>query len=344
MKKKQLQFLKVMAICLVILLQVVLVGCNKSEQTDPDKDEPYTLVFSSAYPKNDDPRDGRNVMLRLLEERSNGRIKIVDYWGGSLVDQIGVLDALAEGTIDIADAQPDHHVDQIPSVECLSLPFFSNSPEEGYRILKETEVGEIIKKEYEDYGVVLFAFESSGDLNFFTKKPVNKVADFNGMKFRAMSGAMNKWYEELGITGINVSFMELYDAMQRGILDGYPTNTQASNLSSLYEVAKYIIMPAYQQPGWSGKFISKKALEKLPEDLQQVVMDVGKELEEIQLQTMKEVIADELEFALENGMEVITLSAEEQNKYRESAQVLWDDYAKKSEDNARIVRILRGEN
>ena len=85
--------------------------------------------------------------------------------------------------------------------------------------------------------------------------------------------------EILSRMGASVVFLpggELYEAMQRGIVDGFEYSTLASNWDMhFYEIAKYVILSSSRAPSDPQVFfINTKAWNDLPEDLQQIVKEV----------------------------------------------------------------------
>ena len=67
-----------------------------------------------------------------------------------------------------------------------------------------------------------------------TKKPVLKLEDIRGLKLRSIGGLSDVFFGELGVSVVKVASAEVYEALQRGVVDGALRNTM-----SLMELKEY---------------------------------------------------------------------------------------------------------
>lgn len=105
-----------------------------------------------------------------------------------------------------------------------------------------------------------------------SKVKITKVSDLKGLRVRAM-GDGGEVMKALGASVVILPGGELYEAMQRGVIDAFEYSTLASNWKMKFnEVAKYVILSPVRAPSDPQVFyVNKEAYNKLPEDLKLIV-------------------------------------------------------------------------
>ena len=131
----------------------------------------------------------------------------------------------------------------------------------------------------------------------------------------------NEILEEAGATGVYVAYGEQYAALQRGVVDGAITGASAHLAMKHYEVADYV----WYGTGMAGfapsvVCISEKKWNELPDDIKQIVLDVGEKYINISLKMGDRWLASSLKALEEHGMTVTKATAEDYQKIRSLAQ------------------------
>lgn len=124
--------------------------------------------------------------------------------------------------------------------------------------------------------------------------------------------------EALGCAVTPCSFSELFTAMQQGLVDGH-TNIY---FSKFYEVQKYLTLSGHSY-GVSVFVINKDYFEKLPAEYQTIISEEAKNSEEFARKKLSEMEGDMLAELEQNGMEITTLTADEQNAFVEAVRPSW---------------------
>ncbi|MEH7275765.1 TRAP transporter substrate-binding protein [Neobacillus vireti] len=339
----------------LIICFITLTACGSnassgdSSKTSGGKEEKYNLTFNVPLPdttKNSKPMYYATHWIKEeLEKRSEGRLKIDLYFNGQLAQQPEMLDALASGTIDMGNLTPTFYGDTVPEGYISYFPYWNKTAQEAYDLMYKTEIGEILNNAMMDNGVKPLMYTFLTDNGWLLTKPVHSMEDMKGMLIASMGGLWNTWYEELGVVGVNISVPEWYDGLQRGIIDGVPVGYQTLKTLKLNEVVKYAVDPPVVNANMASTVISQKAMEKLPKDLQDLIIEVSKEAELNALEAGKEHTAMVKQILEENeksgAFEVIHLSKKEEQKFYESVQPMWDKFASLSEGNKRMIEIIR---
>ncbi len=137
-----------------------------------------------------------------------------------------------------------------------------------------------MSKVFEDkYRQKLIALIADNGYNLGTNFEWNKVADLKGQKL-AGAGLNLKWLEYAGATPVQSSLPDAYTAMQTGVYNGWIMFPSGWVNFKLFEVGKF-----YTEIGfgaiitWHGLTINKARFDKLPKDVQDIILEVAEEYE-----------------------------------------------------------------
>jgi len=182
-----------------------------------------------------------------VEKRTNGRVKVNYYPGGTLVPAVQSYDAVTKGISDVGNHVLGYTVGRFPLTEVLDLPL-------GYpnntipTKLANAFYAKFKPKEFDDVKVLWFHAQAPGIIH--TKsKPVNKLEDLKGMKMRTY-GSNAKLMSLLGGTPVAMPMTDVYDALSRGVADGLMCAYEATEGSGLGKGLSFIlriIQPRNQQ-------------------------------------------------------------------------------------------------
>ena len=129
---------------------------------------------------------------------------------------------------------------------------------------------------------------SGNDQYFFTMEPLNTLEDITGLKTRSPGAALSDWIEGMGAQAQFVAFAEVYTALERGILGAGVTGADAAFGQRWYEVTNYINGPLISFPS-TNNVINGKVWDKIPADLQQIMIEEGakSELEALRIASIQ---------------------------------------------------------
>ncbi|WP_078428273.1 TRAP transporter substrate-binding protein [Alkalihalobacterium alkalinitrilicum] len=356
---------KSIAWMVALILLLALAGCSSSSETGssqtegndsqsqeennneeaPSSDETFTFTLATAYQpakhEYEPVHIGLEVFAERIKERTDGRVQLNIFYSNQLAPQDELMNALAAGSVDFAFTAPQYYGDTIPTSFFTNIPFWSQGEDHGLSLIRDTEIGEIYEREVEAYGAKVLLYGATGEYGIISKKPIRTLEDMNGLAFRAAGGLWAPWYDEMGTSPVNIAAAEIYEALQRGTIDGIPFPYHTLDAYNYHEVADYITYPAILDPAWMATYVSNKTWEKLPSDLQEIIIEVSLEIEQEIIAGSKRLTEETMKIAEETGVEVIHLSDEEYERFFESAQVVWDNFADVNEDTARIIEIMR---
>jgi tripartite ATP-independent transporter DctP family solute receptor len=196
--------------------------------------------LAEIHPPDHPTTQADKEFVRLVEEKTEGRIVIKVYDSQSLGSEKEVLDQIQFGAIDFARVSMGVVAEVSPQLNVLQLPYIYRDSEHMWKVLN-SEIGEFLLKSIEDKRLIGLAWYDAGARNFYNSvREIKKRADLEGLKFRVMENQMMvDMAKVLGISVIPMPYGEVYSAIQRGVIDGAENNYPSYDTSLHYKVAKY---------------------------------------------------------------------------------------------------------
>ncbi len=297
MKRKQ-----VFAMALAVAMSIsMLAGCSSKPAETTAPNAPATSTPADNTPaapefifklSNDSPAkgpqaDGYEYMASRLEELSNGRIQVDCYPAATLADKAANLEGLQLGTIELTGLSASDMVAYDPIWDVFGLPYLFESGDQAWQTCSEPEIREVFAKSAEENGFIFLGWLNVGARDMFTNKhPINSVEDMKGLRVRVMSSpGLIACMEAFGANPLSIPFSECYSAMQQGTIDSVENATAVivSNgipeLGGCYAQTHHFVIP-------DVLLCSKAAFDALPADLQEAVLQAGRETSEYWFKTL----------------------------------------------------------
>jgi TRAP-type mannitol/chloroaromatic compound transport system substrate-binding protein len=213
-----------------------------------------------------------------IAEASGGRLIIETHPGDSIVPADTELDAINKGTLDAAHNTPGNWA----SIWAVS-PMFNKmvaGPTAGeYYFWYIVGPGMDLMKEMfasKNYNAVPLAVDGEvPEVFLYTAAPVNSPSDLEGKKYRLL-GDEASIFAKLGVSAIATPSGEIYEAMQRGVIDGFQHGNLALDWEmAFYEVVDYAYMSGIRQPtDVFCYYVNADSWAELPDDLKAIVEEV----------------------------------------------------------------------
>lgn len=186
----------------------------------------------------------------LIETRTAGSVRVIVYPYGSLGTSDQVTELLHMGAIQFAMASPGHLGKLIPEIQLLLLHFvFSQDNDVNKTVLGAGRpLHERFAALYRQKGLQLLDFYPEGWQVWTTKKPIQQLDDFRGLKMRVMtSPLLIEAYKAYGANPTPLPYGEVYSALQLNMIDGQVNPLFAIEEMSFYEVTEYLTFAKHAQ-------------------------------------------------------------------------------------------------
>jgi TRAP-type C4-dicarboxylate transport system substrate-binding protein len=280
------------------------------------------------------PAPHKNAVLAVewakeIEKRTNGRVQITVFPGGTLTPADKCYDGVVKGISDIGFSVLAYTRGKFPLTEVSDLPLGIKSGAVATRAINEY-YKKFKPKEFDEVKVMYLHGHGPGILH--TKKPVNTLEDLKGMKIRC-TGMAAKVVTALGGVPVAMPMPDTYDSLSRGVVDGSMAPQESLQGWKWGEVVKYTV-ENFGSSYSTGMFVvmNKDKWNALPADVQGIIEKVNEEWIEKQGKTWDEIDKEGRDFTLQLGNTIIALSKQEDARWAKSVKPILDDYVKNMSD------------
>jgi TRAP-type mannitol/chloroaromatic compound transport system substrate-binding protein len=217
-------------------------------------------------------------MWDRIKVMTDGKVNASFYPPGGIVPAYSEWDAMQKGTLDGAFTVPsdvrgifgapadlfNQYAGGPTADEAMSWVYFGN----GRKLLEEL----LNKKGFTNVQPIGIANMSLAEDELWTNKKIEKPEDYKGLKVRTY-GQWGKVLEDVGASVVTLPGGEVYQALERGVIDAAELGTSADNESlHMNEVAKYCYYPGVHSPGNIHYILfNKKSWAEIPDAHQKII-------------------------------------------------------------------------
>jgi len=220
-------------------------------------------------------------VTKRVAARTKHKVEFIEGYGGAMVKVADTLEGVQSGIIDIGGYNFGFEPSNVPlHAFQVMLPFGTMSPVKSLKIVRAVfdKVPYMSKVLEDKFNQRLIALIADNGYNLGTSFEWNKVADLKGRKL-AGAGLNLKWLEYAGATPVQSSLPEAYTSMQTGVYNGWIMFPSGYVNFKLYEVGKYYTEIGFGAITWHALTMNKARFAKLPKEVQDIIIQVGREYE-----------------------------------------------------------------
>lgn len=216
--------------------------------------------------------------MKKATELAKGKLEFQYFPAEQLGKGKDLLTLLQTGVADIADISPAYISDKFPLSSVAELPaMFDNACQGTYAYASLVKTGGVLaEKEFKPNGVrVLVSVAYAPYKVLTTKKKIETITDFSGLKLRTAGGAMDITANDLDAVPVRMPGPDILPSMSRGTLDGtlaplqsvkvFDMQTQVRHMTTDVSLGSFITVYA----------ISDRAWNRLPEALRATLTEAG---------------------------------------------------------------------
>ena len=230
--------------------------------------------LTSSFPKSLDTLFGvSDVFAGKVKEMSGGKFVISTHGPGELVPAFGTVDAVQNGTVEMASTAPYYYFGKDPTfaIGC-AIPFGLNSRQMTAWMYEGNGL-KLMREFYRGFNIISFPMGNTGaQMGGWFRKEIKNLGDIKGLKFRT-GGFSGKVWERIGGLAANIPGGEIYQALEKGTIDAAewvgPYDDQKLGLNK--------VAPFYAYPGyWEGGpqldlHVNTKAYDGLPAEYKAII-------------------------------------------------------------------------
>ena len=264
-----------------------------------------------------------------VEKRTNGKVKIIMFPGGTLTPSPQNYDGVMKGISDVGLSWFSYTQGKFPLMEAGNYPLVYKSGMAATLLANEL-YKKFKPKELDGVKVLYLAGHGPGILHT-RDRPVRKLEDVQGLKIRC-GGRSDQIAKALGGVPVKIPIGECYDALKKGIFGGMFVSLEAMEQWRFGEVLKYSIGnfgSAYS----SIMFVvmNKQKWNSLPPDVQKTIEEINQEWIVKTGKLWDEVDQSAKEWILKRGNEYISLSEAEDQRWAKAMAPILDEYIRDAE-------------
>lgn len=237
--KKRLGLLSVLLV--VLVLGGLLMGCAPSEKGEEGAAKAEKVVFHmNHYMPAVHPLHVNifEPFAKDVFEKTEGRVEIVVHAGNALAAPPDTYDAVVSGVAGMGFVLPAYTPGRFPMTQILEYPFMFNSALQANMTAKAM-TPMLREHEYTDTHLIWAGGTDLG--HFLLKSPIATLSDLKGKKLRSPGPIYNEVIKNLQGVEVSLPVSDLYDAMDRGIVDGTVMAPSALISFRLMEVTQQIV-------------------------------------------------------------------------------------------------------
>jgi tripartite ATP-independent transporter DctP family solute receptor len=278
--------------------------------------KPRLIRFGYGLVENSNQGRAVKFFADHVEKASGGKMRVRAIGAAALGPDTQMQQALIGGAQEMMVGSTATLVGITKEMALWDTPFLFNNAREADAVL-DGPVGQKVMDRLPAGGLVGLVYWENGFRNLTnSKRPVQKLEDFDGIKLRVMQNNVYlDSFKTLGANAVPMPFSELFGALETKTVDGQenPYNTILS--SKFFEVQKYLSITNHVYSPWIVT-VSKKWWDQLSKDEQKVLMDAARASRDFERKDTREEAGKALAELKAKGMQINELPASESARMR----------------------------
>jgi TRAP-type C4-dicarboxylate transport system substrate-binding protein len=280
---------------------------------------------------NDVQHEWANRIAARLAKQAPGKLKVEVYPAEQLGNNARMLEGLTIGTVEAVIGPPEFIVGVDPRFQIVGAPGLVKDIQHAARLTQDAKFREALFGFGEPKGIKGIGLVVYGGNTYATRKPVRALADFQGMKIRVLASPMHTVpLAKLGATGVPMAPSEAVQAIASGAIDGARTGMTIFTTFKYYDLVKTVTMADGDGMIYSMFYVGKNWFDRLPKDLQKVVLDTATALEPDMNQYTIDLNRKAEEEWKARGGEIIRITGPDQVEFEKRMRAGADEVAQKN--------------
>ncbi len=283
-----------------------------------------------------------------FKEKSGGELEIKPFPAKSVAaDNNALFEAVKTGVLQGMNAFTLYWAGKIPaSVFLSSYPMGPDQPAQWDIMFDALGMKDLARSIYAKHGL-FYVGPVHHDANIIhSKKPVNSVADFKGMKLRVPGGMVAEVFQSFGASTVSLPGSDIFPALEKGTIDAADYVGPAVNWDlGFAQVTKYILfgpaglMSIYQPVDLMEVTINAGAWKRLSPAMQQLVEEQVKVFSYEHYIGIQKANIAALDKFIAAGSQISRMSADDVAQFRKHSIPIWYNWAKKSPEAAQVLSL-----
>jgi tripartite ATP-independent transporter DctP family solute receptor len=264
------------------------------------------LFAADAHPDEYPTVQALHAIDRLLDERTDGEMRVRVYAGGQMGAEKDTLEITIFGGLDLnrVNLAPLNSI--VPQTLVLALPFLFQSIKH-LRLTLDGVPGQKILDAMARHGLQGLCYYDSGARSFYnTRRPIHTPADLSGLKIRVQNSDIYvAMVQALGANPTPIPYGEVYQALVQGVVDGAENNWPSYESSRHYEVAQHFSLTRHVMAP-EVLVASARSWAKMSAEEQSLLADAARDSVKVMRDIWDQRVADSRKRLLDSGVQLVT--------------------------------------
>ncbi|MET3684195.1 tripartite ATP-independent transporter DctP family solute receptor [Alkalibacillus flavidus] len=269
---------------------------------------------------------------KRISEKTNGAITVEPYEFGGLGSETDQVDQLMQGTVEMAVMSPGFTGNMVDEGQLFALQFlFPTDQATTQEILNNSEaLNTDLREQYEEHSITPLAYWSEGAMQWTSNDhPLTTLDQFENFQMRVQTSPLiMESYKAYGANPQEMSWGELYTALDRGTVEGQENPIFFIGDASFHEVQDYLTMSNHNNYV-AMTTVNTEWFNGLDEELQTIVEETVTEMQDWVFEEQKRQNEEYLQVIREdeeNPTKIVELSDEQVETFREKAMKVREFY------------------
>ena len=280
---------------------------------------PIVIKFSHVVAKEAPKGKAANRFAELVKQRLQGKVEVQVFHNSSLYKDREEIEALQLGAVQLLAPSTAKLVPWFPQYQVFDLPYLFADREHAYKSMTDPRVTAKLFPLLKSRGMLGLAAWDNGFKHMTSNKcPIVKPEDMKGQKIRVQSSkVLEEQFRTVGANPQVMAFGEVYNALERGVVDGQENTFTNISSQGMHEIQKCLTVSYH---GYIAYVVLTNALfwEGLPKDIRKVLEETMAEVTkwqvELSAREQEEAYMKMQEYAKATGKLQITVLTPEQRK------------------------------
>ncbi|MBF0337756.1 MAG: TRAP transporter substrate-binding protein [Nitrospirae bacterium] len=285
----------------------------------------YELSLAHNMPPGSAIGIAAQKFVDTVRDKTNGSVKINIATIQQLGDDYAMISMALDGQLDIL-LSPTTKLSMVhPALQYADIPFLFPHIEDAYAML-DGRVGRLLLEGLGKAGLIGVAFWGNGFKQFIATRPVLSPKDFDGMKVRVKNNNIAaEQFTAFGAQPVPTDVYKSYEALKSRAIDAQENSVADLYALKLYEVASHLTMSNHGYRAYVFCF-SKNVLERLPDDIVQVLITTAMELTSFERELVARQEEDYIKAMKEAGVNVIYLNEQQTDAFKNATSHIINKY------------------
>lgn len=277
---------------------------------------------------------------KAVEKASGGKLKVKVFLGGTLGDENETVRMTAGGEIQGVGASTGALATLVPELDAIEIPFmFKNANEADYVLDKHLTVP--MEEAFRSHGLVLAFWSENGFRHFGSSwGAVTSPGDLENRKVRSQENFSHiEMWKTLNAAAQAIPTTEVTTALKTGAVEGFDQALLFMIAAGWHSQVKHVTLSAHiYQP--AAISFNKEWFDKLPADLQQVLIDEGRKIVRKGRESIRKMNPKLVEIIKEAKVEIHTLTADQRKAFEKATASVRETVRKRDKATGKIVDAI----